>query len=66
LYVLVTKWKKQIILPQVKADKVELLGYEGNVRFSRKGNSLIITAPQLDPNNNPSPYAWAYKLSNVF
>lgn len=66
LYVLLTKWQKQITVPIGKASSVALLGSKQKVSFSKNGNQITITAPLIDPANNPSPYAWVYKINNAF
>lgn len=66
LYVLLTNWKKQIILPGLVAKNIELMGTNVKVHFSKKGNALVIDAPEIDPSMNPSAYAWVYKISRAF
>jgi alpha-L-fucosidase len=65
LYVIVTAWQKEIIVPGIKKGEVSMLGYTGKIRYAVDGKGLKITAPALDPGNNPSPYAWAYKISGA-
>lgn len=65
LYVIVTAWQKEIIVPGIKKGEVSMLGYTGKIRHAVDGKGLKITAPALDPGNNPSPYAWAYKISGA-
>ena len=65
LYVLLTEWKPITEVP-VTGKQVEMLGYNGKIAFSKKGNKTVIQAPAVTPVNNPSPYAWVYKVSGVF
>ena len=46
-----------------RPDRVEMLGYHGEIEFTHTGGRLIVTPPALTPADNPSPYAWVYKLS---
>ena len=66
LYVITTKWKNEIALEGFKNVKsVSMPGYTGAIRFKNSGGKLLITAPSLNPGNNPSQYAWVYKLGNA-
>jgi alpha-L-fucosidase len=65
LYVIVTKWKKEITVPLIKAANVTMLGYDGKCKWSKKGNGINITAPSVDPGDNPCEYAWAFKITNA-
>ena len=38
-----------------------MLGYNGESKFAKKGNGVIITAPAIDPGNIPCRYAWCIK-----
>lgn len=66
LYLLFTDWKQKIKVSGAKAKTVSLLGYDGKVSFSKSGNQITINAPAINPSNNPSSYAWVYKISDAF
>jgi alpha-L-fucosidase len=66
LYVIATKWKKEIEIQGVKASDVKMLGYNGKNKFGKKGNGITITAPAIDPGNIPCQYAWVYKITDAF
>jgi alpha-L-fucosidase len=67
LYVHVTKWQDKPIVVNgiIKAAAVNMLGTTGKVKFSPSGGKLTIIPPVLTPANNPSCYAWVYKVQNV-
>lgn len=67
LYVIVTQWQdKPIVVKGVgKATKVTLLGFDGRVKHSTSGNNLTIVPPAITPANNPSQFAWVFKVENV-
>ena len=63
LYVHCTKFPTEPInLKGVKASKVEMLGYSGKIEFSASGNSTKIVVPQISPADNPSEFAWVFKV----
>jgi alpha-L-fucosidase len=68
LYVIVTKWQDKPVVVQGlgKAASVSMLGFEGMVKHSSSGNKLTIAPPVVTPANNPSKYAWVFKVSNAF
>ncbi len=66
VYVISTKWQPTINVNGIKKGKVSMLGYNGSVKHQQKGNGITITAPALTPANNPSQYAWVYKISGAF
>ena len=66
LYIITTKWKKEIDIPGIKAKDVKMLGYTGKNKFGKKGNGISITAPAIDPGNMPCQYAWVYKITGAF
>jgi alpha-L-fucosidase len=67
LYLISTMWDgKDIIVNGVSSpSNVTMLGYDGRIDYSVSGNRLTITPPGLNPGNNPSPYAWIYKISGA-
>lgn len=67
LYVLVTKWQnKSIVVENVsKPASVSMLGFSGKVKYSVSGKKLTIVPPALDPNTNPSQFAWVYKIQGA-
>ncbi|GAB3016365.1 alpha-L-fucosidase [Niabella terrae] len=62
LYVIVTRWQPQIPVPVKTAGPISMLGYSGKVNRIQKGGGIVIETPPLNPGNNPSPYAWVYKI----
>jgi alpha-L-fucosidase len=66
LYVITTKWKKNITINGVKAKEVRMLGYNGKCKFDRKGSKINITAPEINPGNMPCQFAWTYKIIGAF
>ena len=44
---------------------VELLGYEGPVRWRQEGGSLVIVPPLMSPDEVPSPYAFVFKIGGA-
>ena len=66
LYVLCTEFPdKPLAIKGIKnTKKVSMLGLNSNIRVKKSANSLIITPPTLSPKNNPSEYAWVFKVSN--
>ncbi|MCK4920028.1 MAG: alpha-L-fucosidase [Bacteroidales bacterium] len=66
LYVIVTKWHKQIVIPQLsKAKSVTLLGSDLKVNHKFSGSKLTIQAPDVNPGNIPCNHAWVYKIENA-
>ena len=66
LYVITTKWKNEIQLEGISRVKnITMPGFAGTIRFKNNAGKLVITAPALNPGNNPCNYAWVYKLSNA-
>ena len=68
LYVHCTKFpEKPIEIKGVKsAAKVTMLGVNEKVSFKKSGSTLKITAPQISPVNNPSEFAWVFKIEGAF
>ena len=48
-----------------KASSVNLLGYQGDVKFKKSGKTISISAPVLNPGKLTRTYAWVFKLENV-
>jgi alpha-L-fucosidase len=67
LFLHVTKWTNdRIVVENVKRPaSIKLLGSDKEVKFTYRNGRLIITPPVLTPSENPSPYAWVYKISNA-
>jgi len=67
LYAIVTSWDAgDIIIDGLRnPGKVSMFGFEGEVEFSFSDNRLRITPPPLNPGNNPSQYAWVYRISGA-
>ena len=68
LYVICTAFPKQPIqVKGIKAPKrAVMLGYNGKISSKKSGKNITIAIPTLSPANNPSDYAWVFKLENVF
>jgi alpha-L-fucosidase len=49
-----------------KAGNINMLGVEGNVKAKKSGNKLTISIPVVTPANNPSQFAWVFKIENAF
>lgn len=63
LYVHCTEFPKQpIVIRGIEASKISLLGYDGEIAFSASGNETKISMPQLSPINNPSNFAWVFRV----
>ncbi len=67
LYVHCTKFpEKPIEVKGIKgAAKVTLLGTNAKTGFKKSGSKLIINIPQLSPVNNPSEFAWVFKVEGA-
>ena len=67
LYVHCTKFPaKPIEINGLKeASKVSMLGLNQKVNFKKSGNSVKISIPQVSPLNNPSEFAWVFKVENA-
>ncbi|MFC0775459.1 alpha-L-fucosidase [Terrimonas alba] len=66
LYVITAKWKNEIQLDGIRSVKnITMPGFAGAIRYKNNGGKLVITAPALNPGNNPCNYAWVYKLVNA-
>ena len=67
LYVITTKWKKGIEIDGInKLKNITMPGYSGAIHFNKKNNKILITAPDLNPENTPCNYAWVYKVAGAF
>jgi len=67
LYVLCTKFpEKEIVVEGLsKSGEVKMLGVNQKVKFKKTGNKFVISVPTVNPANNPSPYAWVFKIENI-
>jgi len=66
LFDTVTEWQQKLEILGIKAKNISMLGYNGKVSFSKKGNAIVISSPVINPSNNPNPYAWVYKVHDAF
>jgi len=66
LFITVTEWQQKLEILGIKAKNISMLGYNGKVSFSKKGNAIVISSPVINPSNNPNPYAWVYKVHDAF
>ncbi|NDP19557.1 MAG: family 16 glycosylhydrolase [Paludibacter sp.] len=66
LYLIVTGWNsKQLVIEGVNScESVKMLGLDEKIKYNVSGGRLFITPPAVTPNNNPSEYAWVYKIKN--
>jgi alpha-L-fucosidase len=64
LYAILTKWQEnEIIIEGIgRPGKIELLGFDEKIEFRHQDNRLFIMPPSLNPSNNPSQYAWTFKI----
>jgi alpha-L-fucosidase len=67
LYVICTKFPEKSITVNAikKAGKIRMLGIEGDVKAKKSGDKLIISVPVVTPANNPSQFAWVFKIENI-
>ncbi|SFG48053.1 alpha-L-fucosidase [Prevotella sp. KH2C16] len=68
LYIICTQWpeKPLRITGLDKAGKVEMLGYTGKIGTTFKNLELVITPPQINPNQLPSQLAWVFRVKNTY
>lgn len=43
--------------------RIEMLGIDGEIKFSKNNDRILIQTPELNPGNNPSQHAWVFKIS---
>lgn len=69
VFAIVPKWpNEKLVIRDFKTAKnteVSLLGSDLKFSFEQKGKDLIINVPNLTPDELPSKYAYAFKISNV-
>ncbi len=67
LFVICTKFpEKPIVINGIsKTGKAMMLGVEGSVKAKKSGSRLTIEIPTITPVNNPSEYAWVFKIENA-
>ena len=66
LYVITTKWKRNITIDGIKVKELTMLGSSEKCKFNRKGSKINITAPEINPGNMPCQFAWTYKITGAF
>lgn len=65
LYIILTQWKNDIVIEGIgRPGKISLLGSDLEVVYENKGDSLILSAPNVNPGNMPCKYAWVYKIES--
>ncbi|MCF6223311.1 MAG: alpha-L-fucosidase [Flavobacteriaceae bacterium] len=65
LYVICTKWHNSFQVSGIgNVENVSLLGSNVKVKYLVKEGQLTIYAPEMNPENIPSDYAYTYKISN--
>ncbi len=67
LYVHCTEFpgKPIVIIGIRKTGNISLLGFEGKVKAKKSGKKLTISIPNITPINNPSEFAWVFKIENA-
>ncbi|HKL31607.1 MAG TPA: alpha-L-fucosidase C-terminal domain-containing protein [Tangfeifania sp.] len=67
LYVICTEWPGESVTVNgiSKRGDVKMLGLDFAVKTKKSGSALVISTPEINPANNPSPYAWVFKIENV-
>ncbi|MFT4031796.1 MAG: alpha-L-fucosidase [Siphonobacter sp.] len=66
LYAITTEWVDNIQIEGISTpQRVSLLGYQGVIKTTSKGNKLTITSPLITPKTIPCQYAWIYKLQGA-
>ena len=66
VYAIATKWKDEILLQGIyNAASIKMLGFKGAVSFIKTKKGIVIKAPHINPANNPSNYAWTYKIEGA-
>jgi len=64
LYLILTEWiSKPITIDNISgANEVSLLGFTGNVQYSKSGKKITITPPTINPSNQPCEHAWVFRI----
>ena len=44
---------------------IKMLGFDGKINSKKKGETIIIYIPAINPVNNPSDHAWVFKIENA-
>jgi len=67
LYVICTEWPGESVTVNGISNRgdVKMLGLDFAVKTKKSGSALVISTPEINPANNPSPYAWVFKIENV-
>lgn len=67
LYVICTKFPdRPLLIRGVISEKINMLGFPGNIRASRSNQGLTIEPPLVTPATSPCDHAWVFKISNAF
>lgn len=68
VYAIVPKWpKEKLVIRDIKTTEnteISLLGSNLKMKFTQKGNDLIIDVPYLTADELPSKYAYSFKINN--
>jgi alpha-L-fucosidase len=57
---------KPIVIDGIsKAQAVNMLGFNGKIKYSISANKLTITPPMINPSNIPCNYAWVFKVAGA-
>jgi alpha-L-fucosidase len=65
-YAIITNWPGNTLEFTIDAKKrikaVSMVGYKGDIRWSTRGDKLIMSVPQLTVNLLPCMYAWSFRV----
>ena len=42
-----------------------MLGVNESIKAKKTGNKFFISVPAISPANNPSTFAWVFKIENI-
>jgi len=67
LFVLCTEFPdKPIVISGIKKKPtVKMLGVNKQIKIKKQGKKVTISIPEITPLNNPSEFAWIFKLENA-
>ncbi len=67
IYVLCTEFPENpIVISGIrKKPTVKMLGVPGNPEVKKKGKKITISIPDISPVNNPSEFAWVFKIEGA-
>lgn len=67
LYVICTSFPERSIVVEGirRGGRVSMLGHDGSIRARTSGGRITINVPDITPANNPSDYAWVFRIENA-